>query len=286
MQLFLGEIKLKRPKISIIIPSLNQGCYLDACLDSIVMQQCPDVEIIIVDGGSTDTTHAVVEKYIEHVTVFISEPDRGQSDALNKGLALVTGDIIGWQNADDLYLPGAFDAIWGVFQSQPDVDVVFGNRLDIDANGDVVGETRFTRFSPYILRYDGICFGTQALFWRLSAAKKIGLFDLELHLSMDLEYFLRATSLGMKFHFLHKHLGAMRRHAASKTENNLGKPVHDAEIQAVYSRYYVAHPLFDKFNKIAALLLRWFYYFMQGDFDYVFRGITRRLRRGTLISGR
>ncbi|HSH59607.1 MAG TPA: glycosyltransferase [Acidimicrobiales bacterium] len=122
--------RLSIRKFSIVIPSLNQAQFLGAALRSIVNQRYPAVEIIVVDGGSEDETARVVESYKPHVDVYISESDRGQSHALNKGFAVATGDIMGWLNADDVYCPGAFwVARTTISVTSP--TVVFGDYFEI-----------------------------------------------------------------------------------------------------------------------------------------------------------
>jgi glycosyltransferase involved in cell wall biosynthesis len=111
-------VKNAFPKISIITPSFNQGQYIEDTILSVIQQQYPNIEYVIIDGGSTDNTLDIIKKYEKHITYWISEPDKGQSDAINKGLKYATGDIINWLNSDDYYMPGALRHVASKFSNE------------------------------------------------------------------------------------------------------------------------------------------------------------------------
>lgn len=123
------------PRISIVTPSLNQGRFLQSCIDSIRSQNWPNVEHFVIDGGSTDNTMDVIHRNSDWLTGYISEPDQGAADAINKGLRRCTGDIIAWLNADDFYLPGAFIEVVTAYQRDPDASFWFGNGIRADEEG-------------------------------------------------------------------------------------------------------------------------------------------------------
>ncbi|MCK7482651.1 MAG: glycosyltransferase [Candidatus Moduliflexus flocculans] len=127
------------PKISIIIPMLNMGRYLRECLTTIKKQNYPNIELIIIDGGSTDNTHEILAQYDDMISIFVSEADRGQPDAVTKGLIRATGNIVHWHAADDIVLPGAFKRVVAEFKWHSDVDLVFSDGL-----GDIC-KWRYTR---------------------------------------------------------------------------------------------------------------------------------------------
>jgi len=106
------------PKISIVIPSYNQGQYLEESILSVIDQKYPDLELFVVDGGSTDNSVNVIKKYAQHLKWWVSEKDKGQSEAINKGFARATGDIISWLCSDDLYTPGTFHKVASYFSQQ------------------------------------------------------------------------------------------------------------------------------------------------------------------------
>ena len=114
------------PKISILMPSYNQGPYLETAIQSVLAQDYPNKELILIDGGSTDTSPDIIRRYQSHLAYSISEPDRGQTHALNKALPHATGEIIGWLNSDDYYLPGAFRHAAEAFRQNPDALLVHG----------------------------------------------------------------------------------------------------------------------------------------------------------------
>lgn len=110
------------PKISIITPSFNQGCFIESCIDSILSQHYPNLEYIIIDGGSTDNSIEIIKKYESYIHYWCSEPDRGQYDAINKGFAHSTGEIMAWLNSDDLYYPWTFKTVGSIFSELPQVE--------------------------------------------------------------------------------------------------------------------------------------------------------------------
>jgi len=114
------------PKISIVTPSFNQGKFIEQTIQSVLNQNYPNLEYIIIDGGSVDNTVEIIKKYEQHIHYWISEPDNGQTDAVNKGFAKCTGDIFNWLNSDDYYEPGALQTISNLFTSNPAVNIVCG----------------------------------------------------------------------------------------------------------------------------------------------------------------
>ena len=116
------------PKISIITPSYNQGQYLEETILSVINQNYPNLEYIIIDGGSTDNSVEIIKKYEKNISYWVSEKDHGQSNAINKGLAIATGDIVAWLNSDDQYCEKSLDIISNTFKQHPEINIV----LDVD----------------------------------------------------------------------------------------------------------------------------------------------------------
>lgn len=131
---------MKLPKISIVTPSFNQGRYIEQTIRSVLDQNYPNLEFVIIDGGSTDGTVEIIKKYENQITYWISEPDAGQTDAINKGFAKCTGEIFNWINSDDYYEPGAFEKIARVFTDHPGVNVVCGKEWSFE-DGNLAGKT-------------------------------------------------------------------------------------------------------------------------------------------------
>jgi glycosyltransferase involved in cell wall biosynthesis len=188
------------PSISIITPCLNAVGTISRALDSVRAQAYPNVDHIVVDGGSTDGTVEVLEGRGD--VRFISEPDAGLSDAMNKGLRMARGDIVGWLNADDVYLPGAFDAVVEAARARPDAWWITGRCPIVDADGREI--RRFvTSYKNFLLRhYSFPRYLTQnfiscpATFVRRAAHETVGPFRLEYRYSMDYDVFLRIARLG------------------------------------------------------------------------------------------
>src|SRR5262245_32047801 len=120
------------PKISIITPSYNQAHFLETCITSVLSQEYSDLEYIIIDGGSTDGSVEIIKKYENQITFWVSEPDEGQSHAINKGFQRATGAIVAWLNSDDFYLPGALTAVAEAHRSAPHASFYFGDGWRVD----------------------------------------------------------------------------------------------------------------------------------------------------------
>jgi glycosyltransferase involved in cell wall biosynthesis len=201
------------PRISIITPSYNQGKFLEATIRSVLLQGYPNLEYIVIDGGSTDQSVEVIKKYENHLFYWISEDDSGQAQAINKGLKQSSGEIIGWINSDDIYVKGAFYKIIKTFQENPDCIVVHGNRILINEGGDVIGWNYLPPFEPATLVYN-VC--SETAFWQRFAMDKTGLLKESLKFAIDLEFFSRLYQYG-KFLKLDDYLGYFRCHAETKS---------------------------------------------------------------------
>ncbi len=204
------------PRISVIIPSYNQGQFLEMTLRSILNQEYPNTEIIIMDGGSTDGTVDVLKRYERYVSYWVSEPDKGQAAAINKGMAMATGQLIGWQNSDDLYLPGFFHLVADALHKYPDGDLFFGNVYLIDDQNRVYQESRFV---PFALR-ELICLGwnlsSQAVFVQRSLLGRVGPMREDISVGFDWDWFIRVGRVVARPILLGQSGGCYRVHPASK----------------------------------------------------------------------
>ena len=161
------------PLVSLVTPSYNQAKYLEDTIRSVLDQGYPNLEYIVVDGASTDGSVDIIRAHEDRLTWWVSEKDRGQAEAINKGLARASGEIIAWLNSDDTYLPGAISSAVKVFDEHPDVVLVYGNMLAIDENGKTINILRYRQLTLE----DLLCFqiiGQPAVFFRRNALEKAG----------------------------------------------------------------------------------------------------------------
>ena len=220
---------------SVITPSWNQGKFLRACIGSVVNQNDADFEHLIFDNCSTDETAAVAAEF-PHVK-FVSEPDRGQSHAVNKGLSAARGEIICWLNSDDEYDPGAFAALREVF-SDPAVQVVFGDvrQIEYDGRGEEVARGKFNSRLDLVRWWSSrVKLHQPAVFFRREAAGKAGPLREDLHLAMDYELWWRMSEK-YNFRYIPQVLAIQHRQPDSKTIRSWATAL--VERERIFSPYY------------------------------------------------
>jgi glycosyltransferase involved in cell wall biosynthesis len=209
------------PRITIITPSFNQGDFLEDTILSILNQNYPNLEYFIVDGGSTDNTLDIIKKYESRIDWWVSEPDRGQSHAINKGLGRATGEIINWINSDDLLFPGALKRVAGCFQRHRGlVHLMVGENAQISANGKILKISSPPSRWAVSLRNPTIPYipiGQQSSFFTRRALETVGLLNEDLHATMDMDYYDRILGRGGKFVRFKGLVGAFRFHPESKS---------------------------------------------------------------------
>ena len=204
------------PPISIVIPSYNQGAFLPRALDSLAAQQYPDLEVIVADGGSTDGTVALLESRREVVSRYVSEPDEGQTQALNKGFRLAGGEIFGWLNCDERYRLGTLRLVGETFAKEPQLDLVFGHRVVTDKQGREVDRMRQPAINPRYsaLFASGLLF-SDATFWRAALHRRTGELDEVLcrRYAMDFDWFGRLSLNLRRWRRLDAYLGEFTEHS-------------------------------------------------------------------------
>ncbi len=200
--------------VSIITPSYNQAAYLEQTIRSVLEQDYPRIEYIVVDGASTDGSVEIIKKYESKFAYWVSEKDRGQAEAINKGFARATGDIVAWLNSDDYYLQGAVSAAVKIFEENPEVVLVYGDMLAVDEHGKTFNTLTYGQLSLE----DLLCFriiGQPAVFMRRSALQKTDGLNLDFHFLLD---HLLWTQLARQGRILHVNQvwSAARYHAEAK----------------------------------------------------------------------
>jgi glycosyltransferase involved in cell wall biosynthesis len=207
---------MKHLSISIITPSYNQAAYLEQTIQSVINQNYPAIEYIIIDGGSTDGSVEVIKKYDSHITYWVSEKDKGQSDAINKGLKLANGDIVCWLNSDDLFEPNTLNTIAQFFNEHADTQFVYGDGVIFYENG----KKRDSHCKPgkvdqeILSRCDPL--QQPSTFWRRAIHDEIGFIDESLFFTMDWDFFMR-VALKYEMHYLPVSFSRYRIHDAHKT---------------------------------------------------------------------
>jgi len=243
------------PLVTVITPSFNQARFIRATIESVLSQDYPNIEYIIMDGASTDGTSGVVAPYSNRLT-FISEKDRGQADAINKGLRMARGSIVAYLNSDDLFLPGAVSAAVTTLAANPELGAVYGEGYRIDADGNVIARFEVTEefnlwklvnVSDYILQ--------QTVFWRRSVFDTIGFFDLDLHYGLDWEILMR-TGKRYVMEYIPQFMGCLREYPEAKTSAGGAQRFREiARILRAHSSYRFPPAYFiyglDTYEKIA-----------------------------------
>jgi glycosyltransferase involved in cell wall biosynthesis len=207
---------MEYPKITIVTPSYNQGQFLEETIQSVIGQQYPNLEYIIMDGGSTDNSVEIIKKYEHHLAFWVSEKDEGQSAAINVGFAKSTGEILGWLNSDDMYLPGTLAYIASRLDpNQP--EIIFGNCVHINQEAGIAFGSDVRKFhaqmnlslTDYLIQ--------PSSFWTRKAMHLAGALDQSLDFGFDWEWFLRARQAGVRFVPEDKYLSVYRIHGEHKT---------------------------------------------------------------------
>jgi glycosyltransferase involved in cell wall biosynthesis len=203
------------PRISVVVPTLNQGRFLAQCLSSIVGQGYPDLELIVLDGGSTDSTLEVIERFAGAIHYWRSAPDGGQAQAINEGFGRATGDIVAWLNSDDMYLPEALSRAAAALQDRSQGELVYGACIRLSEEGGFSWLGHADPFDARRLSYDAYI-AQPSCFWTRRLWERTGPLDEALHYAFDWEWLIRASRL-TAFRPIHEALSLYRLHSTQKT---------------------------------------------------------------------
>jgi glycosyltransferase involved in cell wall biosynthesis len=227
------------PKITIVTPSFNQGRFLEQTILSVLNQNYPNLEYIIMDGGSSDGSVEIIRKYEQYLSYWSSGPDRGQSAAVEAGFRRATGEVFAWINSDDVYPPSVLHNVGEIMQRERQVDVCYGNMHILDAEGQIVAERRLIDYPAWLLklgsRYGGLGVYQPASFWRRSLYEAVGGLNPGLFFCMDNDLFIRFVLCDGKFKFVRAPLYGFRIHPDSKT--GMRKNVADEEFKTLIDKY-------------------------------------------------
>jgi glycosyltransferase involved in cell wall biosynthesis len=213
------EVSRRLPRITVVTPSFNQGHYLEQTIQSVLEQGYPDLEYIIVDGGSTDESVEIIRRYEKHLAYWVSEPDRGQSHAINKGFARSTGEVLGWLNSDDRYAAGALQRFGEMAREHPDGDVFVGAGNIVDETGRVVATRKPGSVTLDSLYHwlDGCDFLQPSCTFRRRVWTAAGPLDEGLHIALDVDLWMRMARRGFHFVSFRDVAASAVRHPAAKT---------------------------------------------------------------------
>jgi glycosyltransferase involved in cell wall biosynthesis len=274
----------KWPKISIVTPSYNQGQFLEETIRSVLLQNYPNLEYIIMDGGSTDGSVEIIKQYENHLSYWISEKDKGQADAIQRAFEKATGEIIGWINSDDYFMPDALSTAAKEFLKQPDMELLIGGYLVIRASGKKICKYYSFPQSFESLLCNGPLFGQMATFWTKNAFFDVGALDVSLEFCFDYDLFLRLTKRKRPGKINHI-LAAYRLHEDTKT-SIIWDVVGKNEMRSLQTKYGIqmipesqclreiqeSKSLFKKINKKGLLLDSYL------DIPFFLRTILSKLR--------
>ena len=200
--------------VSIVTPSYNQASFLEQTMRSVLEQDHPRIEYIVVDGSSTDSSVEIIQKYADQLAYWISEKDSGQAEAINKGFSRARGEILAWLNSDDYYLPGTIAAVAQCFQEHPDVVMAYGDMLAVDGNGQAINLQKYKQLTLQ----DLLCFqiiGQPSVFFRRSAFETTGPLETSFHFMLDHHLWIRLAQQGRILH-VPQVWSAARYHAQAK----------------------------------------------------------------------
>lgn len=254
------------PKISIVMPAFNQAQFIERSILSILNQGYPNIELIIIDGGSSDGTVEIIKRYEDQIAYWVSEKDEGQSDALNKGFSRASGEIYGWLNSDDLYTPEAFESAVDAFRVNQKKMVVFGDWLSIDIYDNPVDLHHAFDFNLNHFKYEGFHLNAQSMFWRSDVHEGFNGFDVDLYNTMDYQMILEfGINIGQeKFLRIPKVLGAFRRYDGQKTGNFTPNVLREHQSMALRYGYMNKYGSFGVLKRLPYRFRRAYWYFKRG----------------------
>lgn len=257
------------PKISIVTPSYNQAEFLERTILSVLNQNYPNLEYIIMDGGSTDGSVEIIKKYEKYLSYWVSAKDKGQTDAINQGLKKATGEYLAFQNSDDVFAPGAFEAVAKAARKSPEVEVFHGHLIFIDEHDKPFEILKTIPFWATAQVIEGMQIHNQAFFFKKELCERLGYFDQSYTFAFDYEIMARWGTKGVKTKLLNNLWGGFRHHSATKTHNTseVGRKEH-AAIKKIYQPS-LPNNLPEKLIYPLLRLRKLAFYLLNGDLAYI-----------------
>lgn len=263
-------ITCELPRITVVTPSFNQVRFLERTIRSVLDQAYPNLEYIIVDGGSSDGSVDIIRRYAAHLAWWVSEPDQGQTHAINKGLSRATGEWLAWQNSDDTYYPGAFHDLAHAAAAQPQAELIIGDMMLIDEHDRPLRDIRYVAPRYRSLLAEGMVLTNQAAFWRRTLQDRVGLLSEDLHYCFDFEWFLRLTQHASCAHVGHI-WGALRLHDETKTATQAQRFEEERARILAGRQLPLWQKTFWKFRRLSLMA-------SHGQIGYLMRGLWRHVR--------
>ena len=249
-----------QPLVTIVTPSFNQAPYLETTIRSVLEQDYPNIEYIVMDGGSNDGSTEIIKRYADRLAYWESEKDKGQTDAINKGFARSHGEILAWLNSDDVLYPHAVREAVAYLTEHPECGLVYGDSDFIDAKGNVIGRFNAKQTDYKKLTEGYVHIPQQASFWRADLWKQVGPLDDTIYFAMDYDLWLRLAKISeVKYLPGNEPWAAFRLHADAKTiaEDDRCWPdmlrIHKRNGGSVFSLLYAKYLL----RKVLAPVIRW-----------------------------
>jgi glycosyltransferase involved in cell wall biosynthesis len=224
------------PRISVVTPSFNQGPFLERTIRSVLDERYPDLEYIVIDGGSTDGSVEIIKRYERHLAYWVSEPDTGQSNAINKGLNRATGTILTWLNSDDYYTPGALEIVATAALGHPDAGAYVGAGDIVDASGAVIHHHVPSSVISLESMYQwirGEFFMQPSCFFRDTAWRAVAPIDESIHIAFDLDLWMRMAKAGQTFVTIDALLSKSLSHPGAKTTAYTNLSIVDVAVVAI-----------------------------------------------------
>ncbi len=268
----------KYPRITIVTPSFNQGGFLRETIESILNQDYPNLEYIVIDGGSTDGSVDIIRRYEEHLSYWCSEKDRGQSDAIMKGFKRATGELLAWVNSDDVLLSSCLRTIAEYYLREKEPEIVTGNVVYIDYQGRITRYIRLPRQSRFFF-FRGIWHASApAIFFKASLFRKVDGLNLHYNLCMDLDMWMQMMKRGARVVHIPRYLGAYRWHKGAKTVQYLNSKTTSLSQE----RVDILKENIPRFSVSKVLFWRTIYKLYQvSNFNYLIGYLSCRSIKGT-----